>query len=267
MKALKLGIIGAGFVGGAVSKGFDRDVEQFIVDPKLNDNTIKDLVKFDAALTFVCLPTPPTPEGNVDSSLLDKVLKQLVEEKYKGLVVIKSTITPYYLLKFKKNYDLKLVYNPEFLTEANADQDFINSKMLVLGGKWRDCEFVEKCYARHSSVKLTPAFKTDLITASLVKYTINSFLATKVAFFNELYDLFQESNAHSSWKHFTQILAADPRMGTSHMQVPGPDGSRGFGGHCFPKDTDAFSIYAHLLGSKLSILDKAIASNKKIRKK
>ena len=266
MKVLKLGIIGAGFVGGAVSKGFDRDVEQFIVDPKLNNNTVKDLVAFDAPLTFACLPTPPTPDGGVDSSLLDDVLSKLAEQKYKGLVVIKSTITPYYLLKFKKNYNLKLVYNPEFLTEANADQDFINSKMLVLGGKWRDCEFVEKCYARHSSVKLTPAFKTDLITASLVKYTINSFLATKVAFFNELYDLFQESNAHSSWEHFTQILAADPRMGTSHMQVPGPDGSRGFGGHCFPKDTEAFSMYAHLLGPKLSILDKAIASNKKIRK-
>ena len=81
MKTLKLGIIGAGFVGGAVSKGFDRDVEQFIVDPKLNNNTVKDLVAFDAPLTFACLPTPPTPDGGVDSSLLDDVLSKLAEQK------------------------------------------------------------------------------------------------------------------------------------------------------------------------------------------
>lgn len=266
MKSLKLGIVGAGFVGSAISNGFDRNVEQFIVDPKLNDNTIKDLVKFDPSLIFVCVPTPPTPEGYVESALVDGVLKDLSNAEYKGVVAIKSTITPNHLTSFKKSYNLNIVYNPEFLTEANAKQDFLDSKMLVLGGKWRDCDFVEKCYVRHSSVKLTPAFKTDLITASLVKYTINSFLATKVAFFNELYDLFQESNAHSSWEHFTQILAADPRMGTSHMRVPGPDGSRGFGGHCFPKDTEAFSNYAGYKGTKLSILDKAISSNKKIRK-
>ena len=266
MKALKLGIIGAGFVGGAVSTGFNKEVEQFIVDPKLNDNTIKGLVDFDAPLTFVCVPTPPGPRGNVDSSLLDNTLAKLAEEKYKGLVVIKSTITPHYLLEFEKNYNLKMVYNPEFLTEANAHADFLNPKMQVLGGQWCDCEFVEKCYAKHSSVKLTPAFKTDLITASLVKYTVNSFLATKVAFFNELYDLFNKSNANSSWEHFTQILAADPRMGASHMQVPGPDGDRGFGGHCFPKDTEAFSAYSNVVDSNLSILDKAISSNKTIRK-
>lgn len=267
MKDLKLGIVGAGFVGGAVSNGFDKHVEQFIVDPKLNKNTIKDLVKFEPDLVFVCVPTPATPEGYVESALVDGVLKDLAAANYKGIVAIKSTITPNYLTQFKKAYDLNLVYNPEFLTEANANQDFINSKLLVLGGKWRDCEFVEKCYAKHSSMKLTPAFKTDLITASLVKYTINSFLATKVAFFNELYDLFNESNAHSSWEHFTQILAADPRMGSSHMRVPGPDGERGFGGHCFPKDTEAFSMYAARTEAKLSILDKAIASNKKIRKR
>lgn len=265
MKALKLGIIGAGFVGTAVDNGFDVDVDTTIVDPKRNKKTIKDIL--DTALCFVCVPTPPTPDGNVDSTILDSVLAELAEHKYKGIVAIKSTITPYYLLKFKKNYDLKLVYNPEFLTEANANQDFINSKMLVLGGKWRDCEFVEKCYAKHSSVKLTPAFKTDLITASLVKYTVNSFLATKVAFFNELYDLFQESNAHSSWEHFTQILSADPRMGTSHMQVPGPDGSFGFGGHCFPKDTEALLYYAKQSNKKLNILTTAVDDNAKKRKK
>lgn len=264
MKTLELGIVGAGFVGSAVDAGFDKGVNKIVVDPKVNDNTIDDLL--DTALCFVCLPTPSSGEGDVDATILESVLKELDKKNYKGIVVIKSTITPYYLLQFKKHYQLKMVYNPEFLTEANATQDFLNSKMLVLGGKWRDCEYVEKCYARHSSVKLTPAFKTDLITASLVKYTVNSFLATKVAFFNELYDLFEQSNAHSSWEHFTQILSADPRIGSSHMKVPGPDGERGFGGHCFPKDTEAFLFYAERIGSKLPILNKACAENRKRRK-
>jgi len=134
---------------------------------------------------------------------------------------------------------LKLVYNPEFLTEANALQDFIDPDMQILGGKWRDCEAVEKAYIRYSAVKIVPTFKVDLITASLIKYTINSWLATKVTFFNEIYDLFKNSGAHASWDQFTEMVKNDPRIGDSHMQVPGTDGKQGFGGHCFPKDTNA----------------------------
>ena len=93
--------------------------------------------------------------------------------------MIKSTIITDYLHEFKKTFDLKIVYNPEFLTEANADEDFKNPPFQVFGGKWRDCEVVEKAYPRHSSVKLCPTFKVDLTTASLLKYTINSWLATQ----------------------------------------------------------------------------------------
>ena len=137
--------------------------------------------------------------------------------------------------------------------------------MQVLGGKWRDCEVVEKAYLRHSSVKIVPTFKTDLTTASLLKYTINSYLATKVMFFNDLHKLHESGSSMVSWEQFTDMLTRDPRIGNSHMQVPGPDGELGFGGHCFPKDTEALLKYAQDKKINLNMLKKAVETNKKIR--
>jgi len=262
---LRLGIIGAGFVGGSVIEGFDTDtVNQFVVDPKYNDNTIDDLVKFDPPLLFVCVPTPDTESGDVDVSVVRQVCSDLYDRKYKGVVVIKSTITPKHLTKIKKDFSLNLVYNPEFLTEANAHADFINPNMQVLGGSWKYCDKVEKAYARHSKVKTVPTFKVDIITASLIKYTINSWLATKVIFMNDLHNLFTQSGSNSSWEQFTEILQTDPRIGKTHMQVPGPDGSFGFGGHCFPKDTKALLHYANKLQADLGVLKTAVKLNDKV---
>jgi len=262
---LKLGIIGKGFVGSAVANGFDKNCEQFIVDPKHTDNTTEDLINQDTKLVFVCVPTPPNEDGSINVDIVKDVLIELSMRDYKGVVVVKSTIIPDYLHEFKKEFDLKIVYNPEFLTEAKAHEDFINPNMQVLGGKWRDCEVVEKAYLRHSSVKIVPTFKTDLTTASLLKYTINSYLATKVMFFNDLHKLHKSGSSMVSWEQFTDMLTRDPRIGNSHMQVPGPDGELGFGGHCFPKDTQALLKYAQDKNIKLNMLKKAVEINKKIR--
>ena len=260
---MKLGIIGKGFVGSAVANGFDIDCKQTIVDPKYTDDTIEDVL--DCKLVFVCVPTPVSEDGSCDTSIVKDVLIELSMRDYKGVVVVKSTIIPDYLHEFKKEFDLKIVYNPEFLTESNANEDFKNPPFQVFGGKWRDCEVVEKAYLRHSSVRIVPTFKVDLITASLIKYTINSWLATKVTFFNEIYDLFKNSGAHASWDQFTEMVKNDPRIGNSHMQVPGTDGKQGFGGHCFPKDTNALIYYAKLIGVKLDVLDKVIKKNNTYR--
>jgi UDPglucose 6-dehydrogenase len=265
--SLKIGIIGHGFVGSAVANGFDKDVDQFVVDPLFHDNTIDDLVKYDPPLTFVCVPTPEQDTHmDVDVSIAREVLIQLENLNYKGIVVIKSTITPDHLTTFKKTFKkLKLVYNPEFLTEANSLDDFVNPNMQILGGKWRDCEAVEKAYIRHSSVKIVPTFKVDMITASLIKYSINSWLATKVSWFNQLHELFQKSGAKGSWEQFTDMLKRDPRMGDSHMQVPGPDGKFGYGGHCFPKDTKALLYYSKLKKAELKLLKASIEYNSTVR--
>jgi UDPglucose 6-dehydrogenase len=266
MTNYKIGIIGKGFVGSAVSDGFSN-IEQYVVDPKISeDNTIDKLVNdFDPPLTFVCVPTPPNEDGSVNVDIVTKVLQELNDREYKGIVVVKSTIIPDYLHVFKKSYKLKIVYNPEFLTEANASQDFVNPNMQVLGGKWKDCDTVEKAYNRYSNVRVVPTFKVDLSTASLIKYTINSWLATKVIWFNQLKDLYDDSGARASWKQFTDMLNEDPRVGDSHMQVPGPDGIKGFGGHCFPKDTKALLYYSKLKSKKLRALEHIIKYNAEYR--
>ena len=147
---MKLGIIGSGFVGSAVANGFSVDTEQVIVDPKFTDNTLEDLE--DTEIAFVCVPTPQQDTHlDVDTSIARSVLQELNELEYKGVVVVKSTITPHHLKQFKTLYKkLRLVYNPEFLTEANSLQDFINPNMQILGGELHDCIEVEQAYIHYN---------------------------------------------------------------------------------------------------------------------
>lgn len=265
MHTLKLGIIGKGFVGGSVAYGFSKNVEQIIVDPKHSDISLLECVDRNPELIFVCVPTPQGSNGDVDVSIARSVLKQLHNYRYSGIVVIKSTISPNHLNNFVEEYSLRIVYNPEFLTEANAHWDFCNPPMQILGGEWSDCEEVERAYVHHSEVKIVPTFKTDIKTASLLKYTINSWLSTKVMFMNELYKLHEQSGSESTWEQFTDMLKCDSRVGNSHMKVPGPDGFFGFGGHCFPKDTSAFLYYAKQQGVDMSVLEQAVKKNKQVR--
>jgi len=265
---LRLGVIGSGFVGGAVINGFNTpSVQQWVVDPKKTTTTMSQLLIAEPDLVFICVPTPESEDGSVDVRIVDFVLCDLAVGEYSGIVVIKSTITPDHLVSFAKKYHtLRIVYNPEFLTEANAHNDFINPPMQILGGDWDDCEAVEKAYVRHSLVKIVPTFKTDIVSASLLKYTINSWLATKVTFMNELHQLHKASGAETSWEQFADMLHRDPRVGDSHLRVPGPDGKFGFGGHCFPKDTAGLLSYADKNNIDLSVLNKAVETNARIRK-
>jgi UDPglucose 6-dehydrogenase len=267
MFRLSLGIVGCGFVGSAVASGFDTpNVDSWIVDPKKSTTTLQQLAAIGPHLTFICVPTPESTDGSVNVTIVDQVLADLNKFAYDGIVVIKSTITPDHLERFVEEYDLRIVYNPEFLTEANAHQDFINPSMQILGGVWEECELVERAYVEFSKVKVVPTFKTDIVSASLLKYTINSWLATKVSFMNELYQLHKSSGAKTSWDQFTDMLQRDKRIGDSHLRVPGPDGSFGFGGHCFPKDTAGLLSYADKNNVDLSVLSKAVETNARIRK-
>ena len=262
---MKLGIVGHGFVGSAVDRGFTRDCNKFIVDPKRNSNSIEDLIEFDPGAIFVAVPTPQSSTGEADVSTLSTVLSQLnCGRDY--LVVIKSTVPAYRLTEFKLTYkDLRIVYNPEFLTEKNYITDFQNPAMHVFGGERTDTEQLEALYRDHSVCQACPVYHTDLITASLVKYCINSFLATKVTFFNELYDAFIKAGG-GDFNEFTKIVSTDPRMGSTHMQVPGNDGQRGYAGSCFPKDTAALAYFAReILGTPFTQLETSIAINDRLR--
>ena len=264
----KLGIVGHGFVGSAVDQGFIKDLKKFIVDPKHNSsNTIEDLIRFNPDATFVAVPTPQTESGECNTEILESVMQQL--NNHKGhLVIVKSTVPAYKLQKIQEEcINLRIVYNPEFLTEKNYIDDFVNPAMHVFGGMNKDTDAVEKLYLEHSDCKECPVYKTDLITASMVKYCINSFLATKVTFMNEMYDVLKAAKG-ADWNTFTNIIANDPRIGNSHMKVPGNDGQRGYAGSCFPKDTAALAWFAReILNTQFTQLETSIKINDTLRKK
>jgi len=265
---MKLGIVGHGFVGTAVDHGFTKDVQKFIVDPKHNStNTIEDLIKFKPDAVFVAVPTPQSESGECNTDILEGVMQQLNNSK--GLlVIVKSTVPAYKLQKIQEEcINIRIVYNPEFLTEKNYIDDFVNPAMHVFGGMNKDTDAVEKLYLEHSDCAECPVYKTDLITASMVKYCINSFLATKVTFMNEMYDVLRAARG-ADWNTFTNIIANDPRIGKSHMRVPGNDGQRGYAGSCFPKDTAALAWFAReILNTQFTQLETSIKINDTLRKK
>ena len=170
---IKLGIVGHGFVGMATDQGFDRNVEKFIVDPKLNTN-IDQLSDFGPSFIFICVPTPMSDDGAQDSSIIERVIKELLEHCPKAIKVVKSTVLPSLLGELEK-IDSKLVYNPEFLREKHANLDFVNSDMIIFGGDRNISTQVSNAYLRHSRCKTKEHIFTDLMTASLIKYSINHF--------------------------------------------------------------------------------------------
>ena len=275
MNGLKIGVIGVGFVGSAVCRGFQHEnTLLFRVDPKLGQDSfnISELVANDVDVAFLCLPTPKSKYSNdVDVSTVNHILDELSHYSYKGLAVIKSSITPEHLNRITTRHqgDLRIVYNPEFLVERNAEEDFVNPFLQVIGGPPSDCTELQNMIKHYSRIQDSRVFKTDITTASLIKYAFNAYYATKVVFMNEMQAAHEQSGAGTTWDEFTEILRTDPRFGQSHLMVPGPDGQRGFGGSCFPKDADALLHYAwwELNGVNLSVLSAAVDKNARLRVK
>lgn len=225
---MKVGIIGFGMVGKAVHNAFLDSVTPIVVDPQYTNNTIEQLIEMDPLIVFVCVPTPT---DGTNFSILRDTLDRL--KSYTGLVVVKSTVLPGVL----DGYDV--LYNPEFLSRATSYDDFIYPDVLVIGGDMNACQLLFNFYAVHTNVAPKKLFYTDVKTAALIKYATNAFYATKVTFMNEIYDVAQKVGA--DYNLLCEALAANPRMGSHHFMVPGPDGDRGFGGPCLPKDTQALA--------------------------
>lgn len=263
LKTLRLGIVGHGFVGKATDWGFNKNTKKFVVDPKIG-TTLDQLYEFGPELIFVCVPTPMGENGTQNSEIIENVVKELSKIFFESIIVIKSTVLPSILEKLERINE-NIIYNPEFLREKHANNDFMNSEMLIFGGKKDIALKVSKYYQNHSRCKSAEHVFMEISTASFIKYTINTFLAVKVIFFNEINALFSEISSKDDWENFIQTLALDKRIGTTHMNVPGHDGKKGFGGACFPKDITALLNYADSLGVELDILKTTINKNNLIR--
>jgi UDPglucose 6-dehydrogenase len=249
----RIAVIGAGFVGSAVGRAFDSN-QLVYIDPRRN-TSIESLIDFEPEYSFVCVPTPSLDSGAVDTGAVEQTVRFLLHNTF-SIIIIKSTVPPSYAESFAKND--RVVFNPEFLTERNAVLDMLDSSSIILGGLYSTTKKIEKLYKLHSACTPVRYMHVASSEACWIKYATNSWLAVKVAFLNELRDQFADAQ---SWNRVVHALKHDPRLGSSHWLVPGPDGKRGFGGACLPKDSTALLHEA----SDLSILDKAVEKNKLYR--
>jgi len=252
----KLLIIGFGVVGKAVYEGLERKNSVQVLDQDkgftIEDRGFwSDYSSYDGII--ICLPTPQGPMGECDDMMIEQYHREIRSVAPIVPILIKSTIS-IELVKLLED-DLALTFNPEFLTENDSIEEFKNQKFAIFGGEnaryWYDIYI-------NSGIKIDKVRFTSMKKAAYAKYTINSFLATKVIFFNELYNMYCDEG----FDELIELVAMDERIGKSHMMVPGPDREFGFGGMCFPKDTSAFVTSGK---GKLTLLEKVREINKELR--
>ena len=239
----KIGVVGNGYVGGALAHGFSPastgrcEVKVYDVLPERSLNTLEETVN-DSDFVFVSVPTPMNKNGSISLKYVNEVFKNVngINRRSDNIIILKSTVVPGTTEKLQERYpNLNIVFNPEFLTEKSARLDFINQNRIILGG--------DKIYTAQVAELFNERFKychiiqTDYKTSEMIKYFCNIFFIVKVSFANEMKLICDTIGA--DWNTALEGFVADGRVGDSHLNVPGPDGKLGFGGSCFPKDINA----------------------------
>jgi nucleotide sugar dehydrogenase len=233
----KIGVIGQGFVGTAVREGFVDIVNVYTYDINKDStcSSIADLCK-QTKIIFVCVPTPMTPDGACSTVIVESVVEEINQVGNGHIVVIKSTVPPGTTKLLGEKYkNISILFNPEFLTEANFVEDFKNQDRIIIGGHRPATTIIKNLYRKR--FPSTPILKTGSTTAEMVKYFCNCFLATKVSFANEMRQICEQKNI--DYDKVVEYSLYDKRIGKTHLSTPGPDGRYGFGGSCFPKDVNA----------------------------
>lgn len=246
---MKILVAGYGFVGAAHALSLVGKHEVLIHDPDKGYRA--DYQKAEAIIC--CVATPQLPDGSCDISSVADV----IERSPNVPILIKSTIS---LEGWRTLLDLypnkKISFSPEYLRAAHAMHDFKQQISTYVGGG-------DKLFWRHllePGLDVLVRFE-DPEVLILTKYFRNSFLATKVSFFNQIHDLCEVTGIDS--KKVRNLVADDLRIGHSHTEVTK---ERGFGGHCFPKDTNAILATARKFGTRLSLIRESILYNVMIKK-
>jgi len=265
----KIGVIGCGVVGTAVAEGMSHAFEVATYDNNKDSNceSIGELVQQVDGPIFVCVPTPMDSAGACDTYIVESVINEINEAarfcEEVPIVAIKSTIVPGTTVELSEKYiNIDIGFNPEFLTERNAVEDFKNQDRIIVGASgraaWTICTCLKDAFP---DVRVYACKPTE---AEMVKYTANVHLAIKVAFANEINQMCQSLSI--SYDKVIELATKDKRLGESHWSVPGPDGLLGFGGTCFPKDLNALVYKACELGIKTPVMAAAWEKNIEVRK-
>ena len=235
---MKIGIIGNGFVGKATKllACFEVSLCVYDIRPEFCEplgTTLEDINKCD--LVFFCLPTPMNHNGCCYTQILEESIK-MISNPHK---IVRSTVP----IEFCKNNNCNFM--PEFLTELNWREDFINTEHWIIGVDNNDAIFKNKIITlfnlaeQYGAIKSQKVLFINTYEAACIKLFKNTYLSNKVGVMNEFYDICLKKNIN--FKNIVKIMQLDKRIGDTHMNVPGYNGLRGFGGTCFPKDTH--SIY------------------------
>jgi len=265
-----IGIIGSGFVGNAVRYGFspnvgvDAKIRVYDKNPSKSLHTLEEVV-IESDIIFLSVPTPSNKDGTINVDIVDEALNDMnvYAASVDNIILLRSTVVPGTTRKLQEKYsNLRIVFNPEFLTERSANFDFINQTRFILGGNLDDIKEVSELF-RQRFGNTVSIIETNYETAELIKYMTNTFFATKISFLNDMKLLSDECGA--IWEHALEGFIRDGRVGHSHLNVPGHDGKFGFGGSCFPKDIQALIKYGDEIGVDMGVLKAAWETNLKVR--
>lgn len=265
----KIGIIGNGYVGHATATGFSTNPENkiFCYDKyKESPNTLDEVVE-NSDFIFICVPTPIFSDySGMDMSIVEEVVGEVAERvKSPGkIVIIKSTSLPGTTKKLSEKYpNINFVMNPEFLTQKNANTDFLSPARTVIGSDNEDVAGRVVNLYKTILNKDQKYFILDPTSAELTKYMSNLMLASKIMLGNEFYFLAEKVGAN--YDEVRKAVEADPRIGT-FLRVPGWDGEFGFGQACFPKDMVGILGLAKNVDVDMPALKAIWDENLKIRK-
>lgn len=251
METRKIGIAGLGMVGEALAKILDNPI---LYDLPKGIGSKEELNKAD--IVFICVPTPY--DNGFDISIVESVINDLTGNK---IIVIRSTVIPGTTDRLQKKYkNHKFLFNPEFLTEATADQDMRYPDRQILG-------YTEQSYSIAGDIMaLLPLAPYERLIpskeAEMVKYAGNTWFSTKVIFANQIYDICEKMGI--DYDKVREALAQDKRIGRTHLDVF-HKGYRGYGGKCLPKDAKALIHWADENGVDLSLLKEVDRINESLR--
>jgi UDPglucose 6-dehydrogenase len=266
---MRIGIIGNGFVGKATRQLSCKNIEIYAYDlnPELcNPKNIKLEDLLDCEIIFVSVPTPMKQNGECYIKIVEDVISDLKKIKYSNFIVIRSTVPVGTCDK------LGVYFMPEFLTEENYINDFINNKDWVFGllskNKENDEKFKNTIQQLFDIAKKEDRIKNNVLhfltnkESEMIKLFKNCFLSTKVSFCNEIYQFCKIKGIN--YENVRKIATNDERILSSHTFVPGKDGKTGFGGTCFPKDTNSLRYEMEKSNMKSYVLDSIIRRNEEV---
>jgi UDPglucose 6-dehydrogenase len=277
MKKGTVGLVGHGFVGKAVHEFFKGKCNVVVHDKAMSEFQSLNEVVAQSDIIFMCVPTPMRKDGSCYTGFIEEVIKNIKDSASTQnrnldsfVVIIKSTVYPGFTEEMQDKYlPMRIVFSPEFLTEKNSVEDFKKVSRVIIGGDEDDALVVLKFFEGADPKMLEEGkrllLQCDPTTAEMVKLYTNGILMTKVLFSNEIYQICQKIGV--TYEEVRMLACIDPRIGSSHTLVPGPDGSLASGGHCFPKDINNLRAFCKLIDVKEKLFTAVIERNDELREK